>query len=422
MSGTSVDGSIDAAWLATDGESQITRRGAHSFRYEDAAGRRPVHRLMKCAELTVRAQQGDLTASYLHFPAIAAESLASQMGVPIARGVKEFTELLALIDPHTPPQQALAKLIEHSTDLHAAAVTAAIKALNIPPNTLDYIGYHGQTLYHDPTAHQSLQVGLPQRLAQTLKIPVIFNFRGNDLSHGGQGAPLAPVYHEALARSLRLAPAVILNLGGCANLTVVGDQPGELFALDSGPASILLDRFMSIRSGTSMDLNGETAQKGQVSGPALTALIDRGIVQAGKNYLDLPSPKSLDARDCRLVPELDSLSVEDGAATLTAFTGETVARGAALLASKVKIPTRWIACGGGAYNPSLLAAIAARTSARLGYPITVHTAEAVGLSSQAMEAELFGYLAARSVRGLPLSFPETTGVKAACRGGELFRP
>jgi anhydro-N-acetylmuramic acid kinase len=277
----------------------------------------------------------------------------------------------------------------------------------------DVVGFHGQTLAHDPRGRGTHQCGNGDLLAQVLGIPVVWDFRSNDVAMGGQGAPLAPFYHFALARRIgAMAPVAFLNLGGVGNVTWIDpsapgpDSPGALLAFDTGPANAPINDLMQARTGTAQDAGGETAAKGTVD----HALIDRFLTHP---YFYRMPPKSLDRNDFHAALDVSHLSTEDAAATLTAAAAAAVARGAEHFP---KVPTRLLVCGGGRHNATLMAAL----SHHLPYP--VDPVEAADLNGDMLEAEAFAFLAARVLRGLPTSAPGTTGAPAAIGGGKISRP
>ena len=266
------------------------------------------------------------------------------------------------------------------------------------------IGFHGQTLLHRPERGLSVQIGDPRMLADALGLPVVAQMRQDDLRAGGQGAPLVPVYHAALADYLGLTrPVAFLNVGGVANLTWIGAD-GTLVAFDTGPGNGLIDQVVQARGAGRYDDGGRFAAAGSVDTEVLARLL-------AHDYFRGEGAKSLDRYDFPL-DWAAACSLEDAAATLTAFTAEAVALAARMLPAP---PECWIICGGGSHNPALMAAL----RDRLG---TCRTADDIGLRSDFIEAEAMAFLAARSLHGLPLTFPGTTGVAAPLTGGQLWYP
>ncbi len=292
---------------------------------------------------------------------------------------------------------------------HLAAARAFLADHGLSASDLDLVGFHGQTVLHErPTAARigrTVQLGDGALLAEGLGVPVAFDFRSADVAAGGEGAPLAPIYHAERAKASGLdAPVAILNLGGVANITLIPTS-GDLIAFDTGPANGMIDLWVQAKTEHHFDPDGRFAEAGAVDKAALAALL-------AHPYFAAPGPKSLDRYDFPLT-SVAHLSLEDGAATLVAFTAETVAlavRGAA------ETPRTLIAAGGGRRNPVLMAAITAAID------VPVMAAEALGWRGDAIEAEAFAYLAARTHRGLPISFPGTTGVPQPMTGGRIARP
>ena len=290
------------------------------------------------------------------------------------------------------------------TDLHAEAVRQLCAEANLKLTGIDLIGYHGQTIQHQPEDGRSWQLGDGQRLADALGCVVINQFRQNDLDHGGQGVPLAPAYHRALVRSTGLAePVAVVNIGGVSNVTLV--EGDFLYACDCGPGNALIDDWVWRRFNIPFDEDGQKAAAGQVNAAALTKLLE-------SPYFRRSGPKSLDRNAFSPAP-VAALCAEDGAATLTAFTAAAIAMEAERLP---RAPGSWIVVGGGRRNHRLLGELRERLEA------PVKTAEDVGWSGDAVEAQAFGYLAVRSALQWPLSWPSTTGVSAPVTGGIRWEP
>ncbi len=298
------------------------------------------------------------------------------------------------------PVEALERAL---TLKHADLVRDLLAAAEMAAAEVRVIGFHGHTIWHQPEAGRTRQIGAGALLAAETGIDVVCDFRSRDLAEGGQGAPLAPLYHAALAAALP-KPLAVLNLGGVGNLTWIGPGVDRILAFDTGPGNALIDDWAARHSGRPVDLGGELARAGTVSEDALAALLDNP-------YFALPPPKSLD-RDSFDPAPVAGLSAADGAATLTAFTAAAVARACVHLPAA---PLRWLVTGGGRHNPALMEALAARLSA------PVAPVEAVGWDGDALEAQAFAYLGLRALDGLPLSLPGTTGVARPATGGVLHR-
>jgi anhydro-N-acetylmuramic acid kinase len=364
MSGTSMDG-IDIAAIETDGET-VSRFGP----------------------------------SAVHF--------YQEHEVAILRRAME--EAPALRDRTARPG-AIARAEEVSTVLHASAVNTFLAVNGIDRGAIDVVGYHGQTVLHRPKEKLTIQLGDGAALARETGIPVVYDLRAADVAAGGQGAPLVPVFHRALARALdRPHPIVVLNLGGVANITFI-DGEKDPIACDTGPANALLDDFMRSRNGAARDADGQAAAKGRVDAAAIeTLLMHPFFAQA--------CPKSLDRNDFRewvaAHGGFAEKPIEDGAATLTMLTAATVARIVDVLP---RAPQNWIVAGGGARNPTLVRMLREKLA-----PAHVETADQAGWSIDALEAQAFGFLAVRSLMGLPLTFPTTTGAPRPMQGGVVVRP
>jgi anhydro-N-acetylmuramic acid kinase len=290
-------------------------------------------------------------------------------------------------------------------------VNAFVTLNELDRTTIDVVGFHGQTILHRPKEKLTVQLGDGGALARAVGIPVVYDFRGADVVAGGHGAPLVPVFHRALARTLdRPHPIAVLNLGGVANITFI-DGDNDPIACDTGPANALIDDFMRSRSGAPHDEDGRAAAAGRVDIAAIERLLEHP-------FFAQPAPKSLDRNDFRdwvaSHAGLEKKSIEDGAATLTMLTVATVARSVAILP---RPPASWIVAGGGARNPTLMRMLAALLA-----PASVETADQIGWSADALEAQAFAFLAVRSLKGLPLTYPSTTGAPRPMTGGVLVRP
>lgn len=294
-------------------------------------------------------------------------------------------------------------------DAHLAAALGFMAVNGVKSSALDLVGVHGQTVLHEaPTPEQpgrTVQLIDAASVAEGLGAPVAFDFRSADVAAGGQGAPLAPVYHAALVRKAGMeGPVAVLNLGGVGNITLIRAD-GELEAFDTGPANGMVDLLVQSRMKKRMDEGGRLAAAGTVD----QAVLDVYLAQP---YFAASGPKSLDRFDFSLDPVAD-LSLEDAAATLTAFAAQAVALGVARCSEQ---PKEIVVCGGGRHNPVLLAAI----RERVGLPVS--TAEDRGWRGDSIEAEAFAFLAARCRLGLPISFPGTTGVPEPMTGGRIVEP
>jgi len=300
------------------------------------------------------------------------------------------------------------------TNAHIAAVRNFCATTATRLNTIDVIGFHGHTLSHRPDIGRTRQIGDASRLARELEVDVVSDFRKADVEAGGQGAPLAPIYHlhllryKAHAGDPLLLPIALLNVGGVANLTFIGegalDDAELLLAFDTGPGNALIDDWMLAQTGEPYDRDGSLAARGRVNQAVVKSMLDRP-------YFTRKPPKSLDRQDFAIPDHFKALPA-DGAATLTAFSVASVVEAVKHLPER---PHCWLVTGGGRHNRCLVDQLAERLAAPV-LPI-----EAVGGRGDSLEAEAFAYMAVRVLRGLPISFPRTTGVPKPMTGGAVYR-
>jgi anhydro-N-acetylmuramic acid kinase len=284
------------------------------------------------------------------------------------------------------------------TDMHIEAVKAA-------RFTADIIGFHGQTITHDPANGFTWQLGDGSAMANALGITVVSDFRSADMVAGGQGAPLAPLYHKAIMVK-QDHPLCVLNLGGVANVTYVGEK---LLAFDCGPANALMDDYMNSHLSIAYDAGGMFASAGEVDMDVVAGFLARDY------FLKAP-PKSLDRNDFASVMDMLPADPQDAMATLAELTIQSVMKARAhfpVVSSGT--PKTWYVCGGGRHNGFIMQ----RLEKALG---NVHPIEAAGFNGDAIEAECFAYLAVRSLLGLPISLPETTAVPEPKTGGRVDKP
>jgi anhydro-N-acetylmuramic acid kinase len=354
MSGTSMDG-IDVALIETDGENLARRGPSGTFTYDAA------------------------------FRALLAQAIADAREVS-DRGARPG---------------CLADAERDLTERHAVAVRQFMDQQGVASPSIGVVGFHGHTVLHAPERRLTVQIGDGAALAHQIGLDVVHDLRAADVAAGGQGAPLAPVYHRALAARLPERPIAVVNIGGVANVTWIG-RDGMLLAFDTGPGNALVDDWMLRHTGQAMDGGGGTAARGKVDEDALGALFIH-------DYFGRLPPKSLD-RNAFPIEPVQHLSVADGAATLTAFTATAIARAREHFPEE---PRLWVICGGGRRNKALMAMLAARVEC------AVAPAEAAGFDGDAVEAEAWAYMAVRSLKGLPITFPGTTGVREPLSGGVL---
>ncbi len=289
------------------------------------------------------------------------------------------------------------------TDYHAEATELLLAKSGRAATEVAIVGFHGQTVLHRPEQRRTWQIGDGARLARRLGIDVAFDFRSADVAAGGQGAPLAPVYHAALAADLPERPVAFLNIGGVANVTWIGAD-GRLIACDVGPGNGPIDDWVTRHTGQPFDADGQLARSGAADASRLRQALSA-------SFFARPAPKSLDRLD--FTEDLAAgLAPADGAATLTEFTAAAIAASAALFPAP---PVRWLGAGGGRSNGYLMERLAARLAA------PVQPVEAIGVNGDDVEAQAFAYMAVRVAEGLPISFPETTGAPGPLTGGRIAR-
>nr|WP_293962506.1 anhydro-N-acetylmuramic acid kinase [Sneathiella sp.] len=298
-------------------------------------------------------------------------------------------------------ESAGADIIADFTAAQAEAALTLLAENNLTPADIDVIGFHGQTIFHDPAGRLTVQIGDGAMMAELTGIDTVAEFRHADVAAGGEGAPFASLYHRALAKSLD-GPLAVLNLGGVGNVTYIDGD--EALAFDTGPANALMDDWVLRHTGAPFDDGGRIAANGVVNAAALAKLLDHP-------YFDLTPPKSLDRDQFPVKEAIEGLGLEEGTATLLRFTVESIRRALDHLPGK---PKRWLLTGGGRKNPELVRCIAEVVEA------PAEPVEAVGWRGDDLEAEAFAFLAVRSLRGLPLSLPTTTGVPEPMPGGVLY--
>lgn len=318
------------------------------------------------------------------------------------------TDLRGLLGDGVKDQGMVSAVERRLTDFHAGAVADLLDQAGLAADEIDVLGFHGHTILHRPGQGLTRQIGDGARLAALTGIAVVNDFRSADVAAGGQGAPLVPLFHAALAKGLE-RPLAVLNLGGVGNVTWIGGGFRErLLAFDTGPGNALIDDWALRHTGRPMDRDGALAAAGTVGQEAVCAFLDHP-------YFMAPPPKSLDRDDfAALAMDLvKNLSPQDGAATLTAFTVASVVVAAGHFPRR---PKRWLVCGGGRRNPRIMSGLATVLEA------PVQPVDGEGWNGDALEAQAFAFLAVRSLRGLPLSLPGTTGVPAPQTGGRLWLP
>ncbi|MCC3860916.1 anhydro-N-acetylmuramic acid kinase [Pseudemcibacter aquimaris] len=359
MSGTSVDG-VDAAIIKTDGYS--------------------VKRYGKCHHLAYSKEQQKII--------LEAIDQARDAGNPDIRS------------------NSISMAEGFINEIHTKAVQEIIKINDLNRDDIDVVGFHGQTLLHNPDKGWSWQIGDGREIASELGITVINDFRRDDVENGGQGAPLVPIFHRALLPEKNDYPIALLNIGGVANITWIGgDDPSDMLGFDTGPGNALLDDWVREHSDLPYDKDGELSASGSVQEIFVNDLMNH-------EYFTEKPPKSLDRNEFG-IGQVSMLSPADGAATLIAFTVAAVKMAEVMCPDYVK---KWYVCGGGAHNPTMMKML---SDTLYG---DVEDISALGFDGDYVEAEAFAYFAVRKLLNLPITFPGTTGVSEPSTGGKINKP
>lgn len=356
MSGTSMDG-IDVALLRSDGEQLIEFGPTYSIAYTPSERELLESALQDALSITTREQRPGILGE--------AERRVTQSHI---HAVQEF--------------------------LH-------IEELEV--ESIDLLGFHGQTVLHKPSEQMTVQIGDGLKLAREVGIDTVFDLRAADIEAGGQGAPLVPVFHQALAGLLNLDdPICFVNVGGISNVTYLRGHEAPI-AFDTGPGNALIDQWVQSEGGIPYDSGGAIASEGRI----VPTIVERYMASS---YFNKPLPKSLDRLD---FPPLETKCAElsDGARSLVRVSAEAIF---SCLNYVSEPPRHWIICGGGRLNKTLMEDIGELALLHGG---EAHSAEDVGLDGDMLEAQAFAYLAIRSVKGLPLTFPTTTGCPKPAKGG-----
>tara|TARA_B110000261_G_scaffold41824_1_gene49054 strand:- start:390 stop:1517 length:1128 start_codon:yes stop_codon:yes gene_type:complete len=296
------------------------------------------------------------------------------------------------------------------TLFHAKVIS---KILDTTDNKVDFIGFHGQTIYHNSLEKISKQIGDGNLLSQLTKKTVIYNFRQNDIKNGGEGAPLVPIFHRLIVKQKKIGlPVCILNIGGIANVTAIDEYDKYSFlSRDLGPGNCLIDEWVRKNTKSKFDNNGELAKKGRTNDLILKQALDNFDNRPNKNIL------SFDTKDFSL-GFVRGLNLEDGAATLTDFTGRIIREELSnFLSDTIKKKWKILVCGGGRKNLTLVE----RIKSRLVKNLVIQPIDDYDVDGDHVESQAFAYLAIRSYLDLPISFPKTTGCKEPTTGGVLVK-
>ena len=324
-----------------------------------------------------------------------------EYGGELRQKLINIREKVLVVDDLKTHSDEIKSLEKEITLFHANAVNKILETSKIE---IDLIGFHGQTIFHDPSINITKQLGDGNMLSQLTKKLVVYDFRQNDLKNGGQGAPLAPIYHQAIIKNLDKKnkiklPLVILNIGGIANITVI-DENYKISSMDIGPGNCLIDKWIRLNSNKKIDENGNLAKSGKIDKFILNQSLDN------YNYNKVSKKKSLDINDFDIF-FARGLSLKNGAATITEFTAEILSK--RLFNFKIYI------CGGGRKNTFLIQRLESKLKNK------VILIDKIGFDGDFIESQAFAYLAIRSLLKLPISFPETTGCIKPCTGGKLSK-
>jgi anhydro-N-acetylmuramic acid kinase len=413
MSGTSMDG-IDAALIETCGNTTITDLAHFSVSYTNE-----MKTLLKIAEFATRQSAGNLSATHNYFPEAIYHYLTTEHNLTTETIPTAIAALNYYIHANTNIAVTFSDVIQHSTILHADVVQQLLKNSNYLATQINVIGYHGQTLFHHPAKKITVQIGDGKLLTKLTGITTVNDFRSHDVAMGGQGAPFAPLYHHALAIRDKKYPVAIVNCGGIANVTLITDeQPTHILGFDTGPGNGLIDRYVkkSMQGREHMDENGKYGSQGMVDNTLLKLLYEKAVHINNQNFFAQQPPKSLDIGNLHLIEELQYLSIQDACRTLEAFTADSIVKSIDFFNA---VPTQWILCGGGWHNPIIKHEFMTRLKNRIGNNADIQTADEAGWNSQAMEAQIFAYLAVRCLLKLPISMPGTTRVPTPLTGGVI---
>jgi anhydro-N-acetylmuramic acid kinase len=417
MSGTSLDG-IDAALVKTNGTPEsIERLSYFSLPYDENSKilfkaltyALQQYKMLNSAEEIISAAESNFSTLLIEF-------------LTATYGKKHTKQKNLELTTYLGELPSIQRIVEHSTNLHIKAVKRLLEQNNITASQINAIGYHGQTFLFDPERQIAIILGNVQELANTFCTKIVYDFRTDDICKGGKGAPLAPLYHFALAKQANKLPLAMINCGGISNLTYIPSaDEKQIISFDTGVGNYLLDKLVREETNNCevMDKDGKYSLQGMANKDALKTLLAKSISK-NENYFLQPPPKALDISDISMPKELDLLSFVDKCATLAAFTAECICQGIQHLVKP--IPLLWVIAGGGAKNPAILRELETRLKAQLGKEVCLVRAEDISWNSSSMEAELFAYLAARHLSGLTISLPNTTGTNSMLTKAKVCKP
>ena len=322
------------------------------------------------------------------------------------KNIHNLKTKISKIDDLKKNKTEIDNLEKEITLFHAKAVKEILK---LTEKKIDFVGFHGQTIYHNSLEKVSIQIGNGNLLSQLTKKIVIFNFRQNDIKNGGQGAPLTPIFHKQIVQKIKIElPVCILNIGGISNLTFIDNHDEKkIYSRDLGPGNCLIDEWIRKSTKDKFDKNGEIAKNGKINELILNQAIDNFDNRINRNI------SSFDIKDFDL-GFVRGLSVDDGAATLTDFTGRIIGEGISNFLPEIKNKIcKVLVCGGGRKNLTLIENIKKNTFKNF----IIQPIDEYDINGDYVESQAFAFIAIRSFLNLPISFPETTGCKLPCIGG-----
>lgn len=402
MTGSSMDG-VDGALIETDGLFYSRHINGESIDYSPE-----LKVLLRISEYSVQQEKGDLNLASLNFKKHMLKFL------PEIKNSISMNEL----ENYLSDDVTLENVKNHLTILHAEIVENLLKKSDI--KSVDIIGFHGQNLYHNPANGITIQMSDGNLMSSITKTTVVTNFRSNDILHGGQGAPLAPMYHRVLASMKNILPIAFVNCGGISNISFInGLGDDDFIGFDTGAGNVLIDKYIRYKTSGKefMDLDGKYGSKGSVDHSILSILYSNSIKHHSGNFFVSHPPKSLDYSNFILIPEILDMKIEDACATLEYFTADSILNSFDFLDNRSLKAV--VLCGGGWNNPVIKKFFIEGAAKKLSPKIGIVTSDELGWKSKYIEAEIFAYLAVRSKLNLPTSLPTITGARKPTVGGVI---
>lgn len=402
MTGSSMDG-IDCALIETDGLFYSRHINGESIDYSHE-----LKVLLRISEYSVQQEKGNINLASLNFR---------------KHMLKFFSEIknhitLNELESYLSGEVTLENIKNHLTILHAEIVKNLLKKSDM--QSVDIIGFHGQNLYHNPANGITIQMSDGNLMSSITKTTVVTDFRLNDILNGGQGAPLAPMYHRVLASMKDVIPIAFVNCGGISNISFIkGLGDDDFIGFDTGAGNVLIDKYIRYKTSGKefMDFDGKYGSKGSVDYSIVSMLYSNAIKHHSGNFFISPPPKSLDYSNFILIQEILDMKIEDACATLEYFTADSILHSFDFLdTASLKAV---VLCGGGWNNPAIKKFFIEGAAKKLPSRINIVCSDELGWQSKYIEAEIFAYLAVRSKLNLPTSLPSVTGTKKPTVGGVI---